>query len=85
MDFAEAWDALGVGDQAAVSNGQPRPPGTDTSFAVKVWRSHNFTGTLAEKPPGPPRGLRFDLPADANGTVIGYTVLEGVGHIFEPA
>lgn len=82
MDFAEAWTALAIGHSTVVSNGQPEPMATPESFVHRVWRSHNFTGQLVEKIDGPPRQLRFDLAPDDNGSVIGYAIMEGVGHTF---
>lgn len=82
MDFAAAWDALAPGDQVAVSDGRPSPSANPASMAARIWRSHNFAGVLVEKIDGPPRALRFDLAADGAGNVIGFSVVEGFGHLF---
>lgn len=88
MDFAGAWDALSVGDSVTVSDGTPPPSANVDGWPYKCWRSHNFTGTLVEKidpesaPGGPPRSMRFELAPNEDGNVIGYQVVEGVGHSF---
>lgn len=82
MDFAAAWNALAIGDTAAVSNGAAHPGGLETGLAARAWRSHNFTARLAEKAAGAPRRMRFDLPPDRAGNVIGYWIAEGGGHGF---
>jgi hypothetical protein len=64
-----------------VSDGTPPPSANVDGWPYKCWRSHNFSGTLAEKIDGPPRSLRSTCP-DESGSVIGYTVMEGAGHSF---
>jgi hypothetical protein len=82
MDFEVAWDTLELGDTVAVSDGRPCLSTNASSLANRIWRSHNFTGALVEKIDGPPRSLRFDLPADGNGNFVGYSTVEGFGHVF---
>ena len=83
MDFAQAWDILSIGDLVAVANGKPPPSANTEGVPYKAWRSHNFTGALVEKIDGPFRAMRFELPADELGTVIGFTVQDAVPHTFE--
>jgi hypothetical protein len=85
MDFAQAWETLSIGDQVAVSNGKPPPSANTEGVPYKAWRSHNFTGELVEKIDGPFRAMRFDLPVDEAGTIIGFTVLEAIAHSYELA
>lgn len=85
MDFDTAWASLTIGDTVTVSNSDPEPMARPDSMAMKVWRSHNFTGALVEKIDGAPRLLRFDLPADAQANVIGFAIAEDVPHDFDPA
>lgn len=82
MGFNMAWASLAIGDTVAVSNGEREPNADPTSLAHRVWRSHNFSGELVDKLDGAHRALCFDLPADADGNVIGYTVEEAVAHTF---
>lgn len=82
MNFSEAWDTLSAGDSVAVSNGDPPPQALADSIPMRVWRSHNFTGTLVEKIDGSPRLLRFNLPLNAEGNTIGFSVAEDVPHAF---
>ena len=65
-----------------VSDGTPEPS-NPAGVPWRAWRSHNFTGTLAEKIDGAPRAMRFELAPNDAGNVIGYTVLEAVPHSFE--
>lgn len=82
MDFAEAWNALDVGNAVTVGNGTPPPSANTDGWPYKCWKSHNFTGTLIAKNEGPPRTMQIDQAADEAGTVVGYQVVEGVGHSF---
>lgn len=85
IDFAAIWDDLAIGDEVTVSNGQAEPLGGTDALDHRIWRSHNFTAALGEKLDGTPRAMRFDLPADEAGSVIGFVVREGDGHTFQPA
>lgn len=82
MDFATAWATLAIGDVVAVSNGQPHPGSKPASLSARIWASHNFTGTLAEKIDGDRQGLRFELPPTEGGSVIGFVVAADVPHEF---
>lgn len=82
MDFAEAWDALSIGDTVTVSDGTPPPSANTDGWPYRCWRSHNFTGTLVAKNDGPPRSLQIELPPDDAGSVIGYQVVECIAHSF---
>ena len=53
-----------------------------SGLAWRLWRAHNFTGTLAEKIDGDFRAMRFELVNEL-GNAIGHTVAEGGGHRFE--
>lgn len=85
MDFATAWSTFLIGDPVAVSNDQPSPDMDESTQAMKIWRSHNFTGTLAEKIAGANRRMRFELAPNADGNIIGYSVAEDVPHSFVAA
>jgi hypothetical protein len=82
MDFSQAWDALAIGDAVSVSDGSPAPSANVEGFPYKCWKSHNFSGTVAEKIDGPPRAMRIDQEPDEAGSVVGYVLAEGVGHSF---
>lgn len=84
MQFSSAWDTLGIGDEVAVSNDMARPSGLPDSMGARIWRSHNFTGHLVERIDGERRFLRFDLPPNEGGNVIGFAIAEDGGHDFEP-
>jgi hypothetical protein len=83
MDFAQAWEELAIGDVVTVSNGRPCPSTNRGGLPYRLWRSHNFTGVLVEMSEGEAgRTMRFELAADASGSVVGYSVAEGGGHGF---
>lgn len=85
MDFATAWTTFDIGASVKASDGMP-PPSTNTAgIPYQGWRSHNFTGTLVEKIDGDFRAMRFELAPNELGNVIGFTLLEGVGHEFAAA
>lgn len=84
IDFARAWVDLSLGDQVAVSNGLVEPATGADSLEHRIWRSHNFAGTVAEKIDGPPRAMRIEFEGEG-GSLIGFTVTEGEGHSFAPA
>jgi len=92
MDFAQVWDELEIGDRVAVSNGKP-PPSTNTAGApYKAWRSHNFTGAIAEKletetEAGTYRSMKITMSCpvmapDCENNEITWTIQEGIGHSF---
>lgn len=83
MTFEEAWSALEIGDQATVSNGLPEPVQRGGG-AWRMWRSHNFEGTLTAKNDGVHRSMSFQL-APENGATVSYTVLEATGNTYEVA
>lgn len=85
IGFAEIWDTSEIGDEVTVANGSPEPATGPDSLDHKVWRSHNFTGSVAEKIEGDVRAMRIDLPANDAGNVVGFVVCEGDGHSFTPA
>jgi hypothetical protein len=83
MDFATAWDAFEVGDAVEVSNGVPEPAGLLDSLEHRIWRSHNFTGAIAERVFGPPRAIVISFSTET-GAEIGFSIVEGEGHSFRP-
>lgn len=78
MDFAQAWDRAVVGTELIVSDGRPEPP--QQTPAWRMWRSHNFTGSVLAKIDGPPRVLRIEFETEA--ATIAYDVSEAVAHTF---
>lgn len=82
IDFATAWDHLDIGDQLTASNGAIEPADPE-SLDHRVWRSHNFSGVIAEKIDGEPRQMRIELPANEHGAVIGYLIDVFGGHCLE--
>lgn len=83
LSFSSAFATLAIGSSITVANGLPEPTKTD-GVPWRVWRSHNFTGTLVEKISGMPRKIVFQLPPDGN-VHASYTVVEGLGHNFNEA
>lgn len=82
MTFEEAWNAFQLGDMVKVRKGGPPPSSNKDGIPYKAWASHNFTGQLVEKIDGEWRSMRFELPPTEEGNIIGYTIVEGVGHVF---
>lgn len=85
MDFDQAWKTMDVGDQVKISNGRPPPSMNKQGKPFKAWRSHNFTGTIKQKIDGEWRSMVIMMDPDENGNQVGYTVQEGIGHVFTPA
>lgn len=86
MDFSTAWN-LPIGTRLKVSNGVPPPSTNKEGMPYRVWRSHNFVGTLEEK-------INFEgwrslkIALDNNDTpdiveYLAYSVQEDVFHTFE--
>lgn len=78
--FTECWDTAALGAVVTVSDGLPEPSNSE-GLPWRLWRSHNFTGTLTEKKPGTPRRMVFELEP-LNGATVSYEIIEGLGHTF---
>lgn len=81
LDFATAWTSFAIGGSVTVSDGMPEPSKPE-GMAWRLWRSHNFTGTLVEKLGDAQRAMRFQLAA-VGGVQVSYDVAEAVAHQFE--
>ncbi|SKB32343.1 hypothetical protein [Sphingopyxis flava] len=81
MNFAEAWNALTIGDVISVSDSMPEPSKVG-GLPWRAWRSHNFTGTLVAKSDAQPRRMTFEL-APLDGATVRYEIVETIPHSFE--
>ena len=80
MSFGAAFATFALGDSVVVANGNPEPSKSG-GVPWRIWRSHNFTGTLIEKVEGVPRQMVFQLPEEG-GVRTSYTIVDGLGHNF---
>lgn len=78
--FSECWDTATLSARVTVSDGMPQPSNMD-GLPWRLWRSHNFTGSLVAKLDGTPRAMKFEL-SPANGATVSYEIVEGLGHSF---
>lgn len=78
--FSECWDTAAIDTHVTVSDGMPEPSNPD-GLPWRLWRSHNFTGSLKEKKPGAPRRMVFELDP-VGGATVSYEIIEGLAHTF---
>ena len=80
MSFGATFASVEIGQEVIVSNGNPEPTKIG-GVPWRIWRSHNFTGTLIEKVEGVPRQMVIQLPEEG-GVRTSYTIVDGRGHNF---
>lgn len=80
ISFAECWDTAAPDMRVTVSDGMPEPTNPN-GLPWRLWRSHNFTGSLKQKIAGSPRRMVFELDPTA-GATVSYEIIEGLGHSF---